>query len=330
MHSRCSSFQDYDHSFGQDIRRPQELHVKIVAAITFVVMIAEIVAGLLTGSMALLADGVHMGTHALALGLAAIAYVFTRRYARDRRFSLGTGKASELAAFASAILLGVTAVLVAGEALLRVLAPEPIAYAQALTVATIGLIVNLLCVLLLAGSGGDDHRHSADDHRGHAHAHDHAHGHAHPGHHHHRDNNLRGAILHVAADALTSVAAIAALGLAWWGDWNWLDPVVALGATAVIVVWSVGLGRDSARVLLDVEATDDRREAVRKALEADGDSKVVDLHLWSVGPGSFTLVASVVTHLDIEPDEYKSRLPAGLAIHHPVVEVQRCRIVAGG
>ncbi|GIK96879.1 MAG: cation efflux system protein [Alphaproteobacteria bacterium] len=322
MHSRCSSPSDHDHSFGQDVRRPQERRVKIVVAVTIVVMIAEIAAGLLTGSMALLADGIHMGTHALALGLAAIAYVFTRRYAWDRRFSLGTGKASELAAFASAVLLGVTAVLVAGEALLRVLAPEPIAYAQALAVAVIGLVVNLLSMLLLAGRGSDPHRHSADDHHGH--------GHAHPHHHHHGDNNLRGAILHVAADALTSVAAIAALGLAWWGGWNWLDPVVALGATAVIVAWAIGLARDAARVLLDVEATDDRREAVRKALEADGDSKVVDLHLWSVGPGSFTLVASVVTHLDIEPDEYKARLPAGLAIHHPVVEVQRCRVVAAG
>lgn len=321
MHSRCRNLLHHDHSFGQGMRRPQERQVMLVVAITFAVMIAEIVTGVLTGSMALLADGVHMGTHALALGLAAAAYVFARRYAVDRRFSLGTGKTGDLAAFASALILGVTALLVAGEALMRVLEPLPIAYPQALTVAAIGLAVNLLSMLLLAGRGGPHHHHHEHHHHpGRA-------AHAHP-HHRHADNNLRGAILHVAADALTSVAAIAALGLAWWRGWTWLDPVVALGATAVILAWAFGLGRDSTRVLLDVEATEQQREIVTAALELDGDTRVVDLHLWSVGPGVFTLVATVVTHLDIEPDEYRSRLPAVLPIHHPVIEVQRCRILA--
>lgn len=315
MHSRPTDEWQPAHGFGQTVRRPVERRVHAVIALTIVTMIAEVVAGWLTGSMALLADGLHMGTHAFALGLAALAYILTRARALDRRYSFGSGKIGELAGFASALLLGVSAVVIAGEAVARLFDPRPIAYGDAIMVAVIGLIVNLASAALL----GLDHHHSPDD--GHDHHHDHGHDHHHG---HGLDTNARAALLHVLADALTSLAAIAAVGLAWMTGWLWADPLAALLAAAVILKWSVDLGRQSAGVLLDRQAPEAMRREITAALELDGDSRVVDLHLWSVGHQAWTLVAAVVTHGDAGPDDYRARLPGRPDLHHPIIEVNRC------
>jgi len=374
MNSDCpNSRVCHDHSFGQSISRPQEKRVAVVAVVTLVVMMIEVAAGLLTGSMALLADGVHMGTHALALGLAVGAYVFTRRLADDRRFSFGTGKAGELAAFASAMLLGSSALMIVVEALARVMAPRPIAFGEALVVAVIGLVVNVVSALVLVGrdngeaavasvpgdSGhgqGHGQGHGASDHHDPDHGHDHDHdGHHEPeqgtthrhgrdGDHHarahglfhasdhlgHGDHNLRAALLHVTADAMTSGAAIVALGAGWWLGWVLLDPLVAIVAAGVILVWAYTLAHSSGRVLLDMEAPDSVRGAVVAALEAGGDGRVTDLHLWAVGPDAFTLVAQVATHSALTPDAFKARLATipltGARIHHPIIEVRHCTV----
>ncbi|WP_372006956.1 CDF family Co(II)/Ni(II) efflux transporter DmeF [Tistrella mobilis] len=315
------------HGFGQTVRRPVERRVHAVIALTIVTMIAEVVAGWLTGSMALLADGLHMGTHAFALGLAALAYALTRARALDRRYSFGSGKISELAGFASALLLGVSALVIAGEAVARLFDPRPIAYGDAILVAVIGLIVNLASAALLGldhhhgHEHGHGHHHAHDhDHDHHDHEHDHAHEHAHG-----LDTNARAALLHVLADALTSLAAIAAIGVAWATGWLWADPLAAMLAAAVILKWSVDLGRQSAGVLLDRQAPEAMRRDITRALESDGDSQVVDLHLWSVGHQAWTMVAAVVTHGDAGPDDYRARLPKRADLHHPIIEVNRCR-----
>jgi len=316
MHGHSAQDWAFDHSFGQAARRPHEGRVLAVTLLTLAVMGVEVLAGWLSGSMALLADGVHMGTHALALGLAYGAYVLARRHAGNRRFSFGTGKLGDLAGFASALLLAGTAVLVAWEAIGRFLVPQPIAHAEAMAVAALGLVVNLISAAMLMG--GHHHHHDHDHDHGHDHHHD-AHGHG-------QDNSMRAAILHVLADAATSVAAILALGGAWRWGWDWLDPLVALAASALILKWGVGLARDTSAVLLDREAPEALRDSVRAALEADGDSRLVDLHIWSVGPGAWTLVASVVTHNpDVQPADYKRLLPDDAALHHPIIEVQLCR-----
>ncbi len=328
MHSRTAAEWAHDHSFGQTERHSHETRVLVIVLVTFAAMLVEIAAGWITGSMALLADGVHMGTHAIALGLTYAAFALSRRHARNRAFSLGTGKIGELAGFASALLLAVSALLMAGEAIWRLIEPRPIVYGEAIAVAVFGLAVNVASALLLAGRHGPPH--------GHAHGHGHEHRERapadgpdpHPGddrHDHHHDNNTRAAFLHVLADALTSIAAIVALVAARAFDWVWLDAVTALAATGVILAWAFGLARDTARVLVDAEAPAEVREAVRTALEADGDSTVVDLHLWSVGSGAWTLVASVVTHGGRDPDDYRRTLPRDLRLHHPIIEVRRCR-----
>jgi len=315
----CPTIGHFDHAFGHVDARPKEKRVWLVTAITLAVMVLEVAAGLLTGSMALLADGVHMGTHALALGLAAGAYVFARRHASDRRFSLGTGKTGDLAGFASAVMLGFTAFLMLGQAIERLINPETIAYGEALVVAVLGLAVNAWSAMAL--TGGHDHHHHGHAH-GHAHSHGHAHGHAH-------DNNMRAALVHVITDALTSVGAIAALIAAWTYGWWWLDPLVAVVASGVILVWAYGLVRDTGRVLLDTEASQDLRQRVTGSLEADGQTQVADLHLWSVGSGKLMLVASVVTHGDRDPEDFKAALPASAGICHPIIEVRRCTACAG-
>ncbi|WP_166443612.1 CDF family Co(II)/Ni(II) efflux transporter DmeF [Rhabdaerophilum calidifontis] len=326
-----------EHHFRQHVRRDAERRTLLVVALTGLCMVAEIAAGLWTGSMALLGDGVHMGTHVLAIGISAAAYIVGRRYALDRRFSFGTGKFGALSAFASAILLAAAAVLVAFEAAERVLAPTEIAFREAMLVAVIGLIVNLASALLLHSRHGHAHGHphaeQGHDHSGSGHHHVHHDcGHHHGGHHHgghdqHEDVNLRAAFLHVIADAMTSVAAIIALGIGWYQGIGWLDPLVACIASGVILIWSWGLLKESGKILLDWEAPAEIRDAVARALESDGETRVIDLHVWSVGTGVRTMVASVHSPTLRTPEEYRRRLPAHAAIEHPIIEV--CPMPAG-
>ena len=237
----------HTHDFGQEGIRPAERRVTTVAMLTVAVMGLEIAAGWWTGSMALLADGVHMGGHAVALGLAAGAYALSRRYARDRRLSLGSGKINDLAAYTSALLLLASTVWTAVEAAQRLLSPEPLRPTEALIVAVLGLAVNLLSAWLL----GD------------AHDHDHEHGHGHNDPHDHvQDHNLGAALAHVLADAVTSVAAIVGLLAAGAWGWTWLDPLIALLALGVVARWAVGLLRQTGVVLLDAEGPAELRRQV--------------------------------------------------------------------
>ncbi|KTE00384.1 cation transporter [Sphingopyxis sp. H038] len=249
-----------------------------VVALTAVMMVGEIAAGLAFNSMALLADGFHMATHAGALGIAAIAYAYAKRHAHGRRYSFGTGKVGDLAGFASALVLGIVALGIAFESAMRLVDPSPVAFTEATIIAVIGLGVNIVSALLLGH--GHDHDHD--------HAHDHHHGHAHE-----RDNNLRSAYLHVIADALTSVLAIAALLGGRYLGWVWLDPLMGIVGSVVIAVWAWSLMRDTGAVLLD--ATDAAIEAeIRELVEGPGDAKITDLHVWRVGPGAHSAIISVV------------------------------------
>jgi len=318
MHSHSIEQWQHSHVFLGARHDRHERRTWAVVALTATMMVAEIVGGTLFGSMAVVADGWHMSTHAGALAIAAFAYRFARKHARDPRFSFGTGKIGELAAFSSALLLALIALLIGYEAISRLYSPVAIDFAQATWLAVAGLAVNLGSAWLLA----EDHHH----HHGHAHGHDdhnhdHAHGLAH--HHHARDTNLRAAYVHVLADAMTSVLAIVALLAGRFYGWVWLDPAMALIGVLVILSWSFGLLRSAGAVLLDMQP--DRRlpGRIRKALEVDGD-RVSDLHLWRLGPGHFGVIAAVVSDHPADPSTYKARLADMESLSHVTIEVQRC------
>jgi cation diffusion facilitator family transporter len=293
------------HTFGQDAVRPGEARTRVVIALTAATMAAEVAAGLLFGSMALLADGLHMGSHATALSINAFAYAYARRHATDRRFSFGTGKVNALGGFTGAVLLATFAALMAWESALRLAHPIAIAFNQAIFVAVLGLVVNGVSVFIL----------DARDHR------DHAREHEHHDHTHHHDHNLRSAHLHVMADALTSVLAIAALLGAKYLGLSWMDPLVGVVGAVLVAQWSVGLLRDTSAVLLDRQGPDRLAREVTACIEADRDSHVVDLHLWSIGPGAHAAIITVVASEPASPGDYRSRIPGDLGLVHVSVEV---------
>jgi len=310
----------YDHGFGQHLTRPGERRTRIVVVITVLTMVVEIVAGIAFGSMALLADGLHMGSHAVALGLAAVAYAYARRHAFDRRYSFGTGKVNALAGFAGALLLVGFAVFMVVESVERFLNPVEIRYGYAIAVAVVGLIVNGLSVVILGAHGHDvAHGHAHDHEHGHGHGHGHGPGH---GHDHSHDHNLRSAYLHVMADALTSVTAIVALLAGRYFGLAWLDPVMGVVGAVLVTHWSIGLMRQTASVLLDRQCPPETEEAMRTAIENDGATRVVDLHVWSIGPGIFAAVIGVTGPPGLQPDTIKDRLPRDLGLVHVTVEVR--------
>src|ERR1700712_1626144 len=309
MHTHSLEPWTHDHVFLGHQHSRNERRTWLVVAITAVMMVGEIVAGTFFGSMALLADGWHMATHAAALGIAAAAYLFARRQARSSRFAFGTGKFGDLAAFSSAIILAMIAVQVAYESATRLVHPVPIAYGEAILVAVLGLGVNLVSAWLLR----DDHDHG----------HDHSHGH------HHRDNNLRAAYVHVLADAATSILAILALVAAMLAQWVWADPAVGIVGSLVIASWAYGLIRDSGAVLLDVSCDKEIETVIRDRLETKGD-RVTDLHLWQVGPGHRAAVISIVSDNPLPPATYKRRLGGLRGLSHVTVEVEACRDAAPG
>ena len=310
MHSHSLDQWTHDHSFLGPRHARNERRTWFVVALTAVMMVGEIVAGTLFGSMALLADGWHMATHAAALGIAALAYLFARRQAGNAHFTFGTGKFGDLAAFASAIMLALIAIQIGFESAERLVRPVPIAYGEAIAVAVLGLAVNLVSAWLL--------RDSHDGHHHHGHAHDHSHGHQ------HRDNNLRAAYIHVVADAATSVLAIAALLAAMMAQWTWADPLVGLIGAVVIAVWAWGLIRNSGAVLLDVNSDKKLEGTIRDRLETRGD-KVTDLHLWQVGPGHRAAVISLISDDPLPPADYKRRLSGLHGLSHVTVEVETCK-----
>jgi cation diffusion facilitator family transporter len=296
-----------DHIFLGAGHGRAEARARAAAILTALFMVVEIGCGLYYGSMALLADGVHMATHVGALGLAAAAYWLARRHAGNARFSFGSGKFGDLAAFASAIILGITALLVAIESISRLITPATVAYGEALLIAVIGLGVNLVSALILRDP------------------HDHGHDHGHDGHAHGQDNNMRAAYVHVLADAATSVLAIAALAGAWLGGWGFLDPLAALVGAAVIGSWAYGLIRDSAMVLLDADADPALSGEIRDLLKNEMGARVADLHLWRLGPGHRGLIVSLVSPDPVSAETVKEALRRRHPdLSHVTVEVAVC------
>jgi cation diffusion facilitator family transporter len=314
MHEHSLDQWTHEHVFLGPKHDHNERRTWFVVALTAVMMAGEIAAGTLFGSMALLADGWHMATHACALGIAAAAYLFARQHARNAHFAFGTGKFGDLAAFSSALILAMIAVQIAYESVLRLINPVPIAYGEAIAVAVLGLAVNLVSAWLLRDSHDHDHHGHGYSHAGHDHAH---------GEHRHHDNNLRAAYIHVLADAATSVLAIAALVTAMYSRWIWTDPAVGIVGAIVIASWAFGLIRDSGAVLLDVSVDKKLEAVIRDRLETRGD-RVSDLHLWQVGPGHRAAVISLVSDNPLPPATYKRRLGGLRGLSHVTVEVEVC------
>lgn len=306
---------------------------RAVLAVTAAMMVFEIAAGFFTQSMALLADGLHMATHAGVMLMAAAAYFLAKRRRGDRRFSFGVGKFGDLAAFASAIVLALTALGILVEAGMRLLSPKPVAFLEALPVAVLGLAVNIVSAWLL--HDGDDHAHGhghGSAHHGHAHPH---HGHDHHGEHDHEhadhaahpahghaehDLNLRAAYLHVAADAAVSVLAIVGLGLAAWRGWTWTDPLVGVIGAVVIGRWAWGLLKAAGATLVDMSLDSEVEAAVARRLQRQGEG-LADLHVWRVGPGALSVIASVVTRTPEPPQAYRDRLADLPQVRHATIEV---------
>ena len=294
-----------DHVFLGDGHSSAEARAKWAAIITALFMVVEIVCGLAYHSMALLADGAHMATHVGALGLAAGAYWLARRHAGSGRFTFGSGKFGDLAAFASAIVLGITALVVAIESVQRIVSPTNVQYGDALLIACIGLAVNLISALILK----DSHSH---------HGHDHGHTHG-------QDNNMRAAYVHVLADAATSVLAIIALACGYYFGLGILDPVSGLVGAFVIASWSYGLIRDSAMVLLDADADPEMSREIRRILESEMGARIADLHLWRLGPGHRGLIVSLVSPAATSAETIKDALRKRYAdLSHVTVEVAIC------
>jgi cation diffusion facilitator family transporter len=266
-----------------------------VLILTLAVMIIEIVAGMVFVSMALLADGWHMGTHAAAFVIVLAAYHYARKYANDPAFSFGTGKFSVLGGFASAAALGVVALTMIIESLARVIRPEIIRFNEALMIAVFGLAVNLASALILK-----------------------------PPHEHHRDHNLKAAYLHVLADALTSVLAIAALLCGKYFGWNRLDAFAGVVGGIVIAQWAFGLLRETAPVLLDASASRDMMQRIREKIETGGEARITDLHVWKIGPSAYAVILSLAARSAHRPDDFKARLSEIHHLDHISVEINSC------
>ena len=291
----------HDHVFLGSAHEENAKRTLWVVALTVVMMVGEIVAGYITGSMALLADGFHMATHAGALGIAAAAYSYAKRHASSSRYSFGTGKVGDLGGFASALILGMVSLAIAVESVMRLLQPTEVQFGTATLIAIVGLIVNIVSALLL----GHGHSHGHDDHHGHGHG--------------HGDNNLKSAYVHVIADALTSVLAIAALLAGRYLGWVWLDPVMGIVGAMVIARWAWSLMGVTSAVLLD--QTDEYvADEIRELVEKPGDATITDLHVWRVGPEAHAAIVSVLGESTLNADSIRERLKPVHEVSHLTVE----------
>lgn len=333
LHTKSIEYWLHDHTFGQDNPRVGERRTIITIVITAITMVVEITAGIMFGSMALLADGLHMGSHATALAISAFAYYYTRKHAKDLRFNFGTGKVNSLAGFASSIILIVFALFMAWESIHRFIKPVKIGYNQAIFVAVIGLIVNGICILILKGHGhshhhSDNYEHGIHEHEHESHEHDpdnNEHGHQHEKDEMKKDHNLWSAYLHVLADALTSLLAIFALIAGKYFGLSWFDPLMGVVGAVMVLRWSIGLVRSSSHVLLDMKVPESVSRTVRESIEIHDDNRISDLHLWSVGPGIFAGEMVVITSYPKPPNYYIKLLPKGLDIVHVTVEIHQCQ-----
>jgi cation diffusion facilitator family transporter len=337
MHTDSVAQWQHTHIFGQDKVRAGEKRSLAVIIITALMMIVEITAGLLFGSMALFADGIHMGSHMVGLGITFAAYIYARRHAKSQQFSFGTGKVNALAGYSSALFLVVIALFMGYESISRFIDPVKIEYNQAIFVAVIGLVVNGISIFILGEQG---HTH-ADEHE-HAHEHEHTHseepeqadeenhehlhdegeiGHTHA---HGVDHNLKAAYLHVVTDALTSVLAIVALLGAKYFKLNWMDPLMGVVGAILVVRWSIGLIQATVRVLLDHQIPMEVQQRIIRKLENYKDTRVSDLHIWSIGPGIYSAEIGVVTKYPEPPGNYKAMIPEDTGVVHSTVEVHLC------
>ncbi len=306
MHQTNHSQWRHAHRFGADCSAA-ERSTRVAMGITAVMMVTEIVAGSLSHSMALLADGWHMSTHVAAFLIAALAYYFSRRHGADPRYSFGTGKMGVLGGFTSAVVLAGVALLMAAESVHRFFVPLPIHFNEAIGIACLGLVVNLTCAQVLGGAGGHHSEPGAGQH-----------GHTH-------DLNLRSAYLHVLADAFTTLLAIVGLLAGKFLGWGWFDPLVGLAGSGVVFSWAVSLVRATSGILLDrMPETSDLPEVIRGAIEGDGDSVITDLHIWQVAAGRFAAVISVVAHTPQPSDAYRQRLEEHEELVHVTVETRMC------
>ena len=301
MHIHNLEKWQHKHDFAY-MQEKGERRTALVLVITALTMIVEILAGSLFGSMALLADGWHMGTHTAAFAITIFAYRYSKRHARNRDFTFGTGKVSVLGGFASAIALAVVALFMGFESVHRFFEAPHIRFNEAIIVAILGLLVNLLCAALLHVGHGHSHAHGENDH-------------------HHHDHNLKGAYLHVLADALTSVLAIVALTFGKFLGWHWLDPIMGIVGALIIIRWSYGLLVDTSGILLDKNIDADRTHVIQSKIESDADNRVSDIHVWKVGPMEYAAIVSVVTHHPQPPSHYKRLLNDFDTLSHITIEV---------
>lgn len=304
MHAHALENWQHSHDFSVKNEKGEQ-RTRYVLILTAITMVVEIIAGSLFGSMALLADGWHMGTHVAAFLIAVFAYRYARKHANDPAYAFGTGKVNVLGGFASAIALAVVALVMLIESLQRFFDPQTILFNQAIAVASIGLIVNLVSALLLK----DDH----------AHHHDHDHHH-----HHDHDHNLRAAYMHVLADAMTSLLAIIALVSGKYFGWNWLDSIMGVVGAIIITRWSYGLLKETSPILLDSSMEAGYREAIKEAIENDRDNRVSDIHVWKVGANHYAAIIALVTHDPESAEHYKGLLKGFSRLSHITIEVNAC------
>ena len=298
MHVHTLEHWEHNHNFSTQNEKGEQ-RTQYVLMLTAVTMVAEIIAGSVYGSMALLADGWHMGTHVAAFFITIYAYRYARKYENNPAFTFGTGKVTVLGGFSSAVALAVVALVMVVESLERIMNPETIHFNQAIAVAGIGLFVNIISAFMLR----DEHSHS----------------------HHHHDHNLRAAYMHVLADAMTSLLAILALMAGKYIGWSWLDPVMGIVGAAVITRWAYGLLKETGPILLDASIEKDYQQAIQEAIENDADNRVSDIHVWKVGANHYAAIISLVTHFPNTMDHYKTLLRDFHKLSHITIEVQECR-----
>lgn len=305
MHTHSVDRWKHNHDFAL-IHKKGESRTKLVLVITVITMIVEVVAGTIFGSMALLADGWHMGTHAAAFTITIFAYYYSRKHSTNREFTFGTGKVSVLGGYSSAIALAIVALFIGVVSVKRLIQPQQIHFNEAIAVAVLGLTVNLICAYLLHGH----------------HTHNYGQGHDHS---HHHDHNLRGAYLHVLADALTSVLAIFALSFGKILGWQKLDPLMGIVGALVIARWSYGLLKDTSTILLDRNTEKEHTRMIQQKLESVSDNRVSDIHVWKVGPVDYAAIISLVTHYPQSNEYYKDILKEFGELSHVTVEVNVCK-----
>lgn len=312
MHTHTLEQWKHSHDFAVDNRQGERMafYVLLLTAIT---MVVEIVAGTVYGSMALLADGWHMGTHVAAFLITIFAYRYARTHANSPEYAFGTGKVGVLGGFASAVALAVVALMMLLESAQRIFSPHAIQFDEAIMVAVIGLLVNVISVLLLK----DDHHHH--HHHGHDHAH---HDHHHEGHH---DHNLKAAYMHVVADAFTSLLAIVALLSGKYFGWSWMDPVMGIVGSTIIARWAYGLMQETVPVLLDGSLEQNHLEEIRQVIESDADNRIADLHVWRVSAHHYAAIITIVTHYPKEVEHYRALLEGVEQLQHLTIEIIECK-----